>query len=394
MSGILDGIRVLDFGRYVAGPYCGLLLADLGAETIRIEKRGGSEDRFVVPVTDAGEGAQFLQMNRNKLSLSLDPMHPLGREVTRRLVETADVVIANLPHRTLEAMGLDYETLRAIKPNIVLADISAFGSTGPLKDGIGFDSIGQVMCGTAHASGDEGLPRRSMATWVDFSTALHAAFGVVAALLGRDRGKGGQHVQCNLLATALAINGPALIEEAMTGVGRPGMGNRSPYYGPSDIFATRDGHIMCSVLGAPLFKRWVRLVGAEDWLDDPRFSDDPSRGENSHLLSERMAAWCAKRTTEQALDELHKGHLPAGPVLTPRQAIEHGHVEAMGLFQRIPVSGHATPAPIPATPIFWAGQTAPTRHPPPELGEHSEHILAGIGYSPEEIETLRREGAI
>jgi crotonobetainyl-CoA:carnitine CoA-transferase CaiB-like acyl-CoA transferase len=321
-------------------------------------------------------------------------MHELGREVTRKLIASADVVIANLPPATLRGMGLDYETLRAIRPEIILADISAFGNVGPLRDSVGFDSIGQVMCGTAFTSGDPSMPRRSLATWVDFATALHAAFAVAAALLGRRNGKGGQHIQCNLLATALAINGPALVEEAMRGTGRPPTGNRSPYYAPSDIFATRDGHIMCSVLGQPLFRRWVRLVAAEQWLHDPRFADDPSRAVHGDILSARMTQWCAARTTEQALAELHEARLPAGPVLKPSEALRHEQVVALGLFHDVELPGNAEPASIPTTPIFWKGTPSPTRCPPPTLGQHTDQILAGVGYTPGEIAALRRAGAV
>jgi crotonobetainyl-CoA:carnitine CoA-transferase CaiB-like acyl-CoA transferase len=147
MAGVLDGIRVLDFGRYIAGPYCAALLAEHGAEVVRIEKRGGSEDRFVAPVGAGGEGGLFLQMNRNKLSMTLDPMTEDGREIVRRLVGTADVVVANLPSETLRAMGLDYETLVAIKPDIILTTVSAYGTSGPYADRVGFDGVAQAMSG-------------------------------------------------------------------------------------------------------------------------------------------------------------------------------------------------------------------------------------------------------
>jgi crotonobetainyl-CoA:carnitine CoA-transferase CaiB-like acyl-CoA transferase len=153
MPGVLDGIKVVDFGRYIAGPFCGALLGDLGADVVRVEKLEGSEDRWVTPVGKNGEGTTFLQMNRNKRGMTLDPMTPKGREVVQRLVKWADVVVANLPHVQLKQMGLDYDTISAINPRIILAMTSTFGSTGPYKDRVGFDTVGQAMSGSMYLTG-------------------------------------------------------------------------------------------------------------------------------------------------------------------------------------------------------------------------------------------------
>src|SRR5204862_5630612 len=202
MAGVLDGIRVLDFGRYIAGPYCAALLAEHGAEVIRIEKRDGSEDRFQAPVVPTGEGALFLQMNRNKLGMTLDPMTPDGQEIVAKLVKTADVVVANLPPQTLAAMKLDYESLKAVKPDIILTTVSAFGRGGPYSDRVGFDGVGQVMSGAVYMTGEADQPYRAAVAWVDFGTALHCAFGTMGALMAR-RGTGqGQMVEGAPLARA------------------------------------------------------------------------------------------------------------------------------------------------------------------------------------------------
>jgi crotonobetainyl-CoA:carnitine CoA-transferase CaiB-like acyl-CoA transferase len=189
MHKVLSGVRVLDFGRYIAGPYCAALLADFGADVIRIEKRGGGEDRFQAPLTATQEGALFMQNNRNKRGMTLDPMKPAGREVVRRLVETADVVVANLPPKTLAAMKLDYESLSAVKPDIILTLITAYGRDGPYSDRVGFDGIGQVMSGSAYltSEGDGERPYRFQAPWVDFATALHCAYGTALALMDGGR---------------------------------------------------------------------------------------------------------------------------------------------------------------------------------------------------------------
>src|SRR6478752_8428826 len=215
MGGVLEGVRVLDFGRYIAGPYCATLLAEFGAEVIRVEKRDGSEDRFVAPVGENGEGALFLQINRNKKCITLDPMKPEGQEVMRRLVTTADVVVANLPPQTLRAMKLDYESLKAIKPDIILTTATAFGNPGPWSERVGFDGVAQVMSGAVYMTGQGDPPFRAAVPWVDFGTALHCAFGTLAALIERGKSGHGQIVETALLATALTFTNATLIEQAV-----------------------------------------------------------------------------------------------------------------------------------------------------------------------------------
>ena len=175
MNDVLAGIRVLDFGRYIAGPYCAALLADLGADVIRIERRGGGEDRWVAPVGEDGVGAMFLVMNRNKRAMTLDPACPEGREIVRKLVATADVVVANLPPEVLRNLALDLESLRRVKPDIILTTVTAFGAGGPWSHKHGFDGIGQVMCGSSYLTGTPEQPIRAAVAWVDCGTASLAA---------------------------------------------------------------------------------------------------------------------------------------------------------------------------------------------------------------------------
>jgi len=215
MTKVLEGIRVLDFGRYIAGPYCATLLADMGAEVIRIEKIDGSEDRFLSPVTSAGDGALFMQLARNKLGMTLNPMKPEGREIVQRLVATADVVVANLPPDTLAAMGLDYDSLKAIKPDIILTMISAFGRGGPYSNRVGFDGLGQAMSGAMYMSGTPDQPVKAYPPFIDFGTASLSPFGTMAALFERQKTGQGQIAEGHLFNTALTmINGTA-IEQAM-----------------------------------------------------------------------------------------------------------------------------------------------------------------------------------
>lgn len=394
MAGILAGIRVLDFGRYIAGPYCAALLAGLGAEVIRVEKRQGSEDRFVAPVGEDGVGALFLQMNCNKLSMTLDPMTAEGREIVRRLVRSADVVVANLPAKTLTEMGLDYDSLAAVKPDIILTTISAYGPTGPYADRVGFDGVGQVMSGAAYMTGEPDRPYRAAVSWVDFGTALHCAFGTLAALMVRRETGKGQKVEGALLATAVALTNPMLIEQAVIAANRVPTGNRGQTSAPMDLYRTRDGWIICQVVGQPLYKRWARLMGEPHWLDDPRFKDDLARGENATTISERMQRWCGERSTEDALDILGREMIPAAPILKPQEVLDHPQVRAMGLLESIDYPGLPRPAPVAKAPVWLSAAPADHRRRAPLLGEHTDRILSELGYDPGAIAELRRKGAV
>jgi len=391
---VLDGIRVLDFGRYIAGPYCAALLADLGADVIRIEKVAGSEDRYIVPVTEDGQGATFLQMNRNKRGMTLNPTKPEGREIVRRLVATADVVVANLPPPTLVAMGLDYDTLKSIKPDIILATTSAYGHGGPYSDRVGFDGIGQAMSGTMHLSGHADEPMKTYQPWVDFGTALYSALGTVSALMARGKTGAGQMVETSLLGTALTFNNSAVIEQAVIAPDRVGTGNRGQTAGPADTFPTQDGWVLAQVVGQPLFERWARLMGESHWLTDPRFKDDQGRGDNGEALSARMAQWCASRTSAQCIAALNEARIPCGPVLTPQEALADPHIVAKQFMRDIDYPGLPRPAPVARTPVNLTGTPVIDETRAPTLGEHVGEILAELGYGAAEIATLREKRVI
>jgi crotonobetainyl-CoA:carnitine CoA-transferase CaiB-like acyl-CoA transferase len=392
--GMFRGIRVLDFGRYVAGPWCAALLGDLGAEVIRIEKRGGSEDRFVGPVADGGEGALFLQVNRNKRSMTLDPATPAGREVVRRLIATADVVVANLPPQRLRALGLDWETVSQLRPSLVLTTISAFGSGGPYEERLGFDGIGQAMSGAMYLSGHPGEPMKAYVPWVDFGTAGLAAFATVAALYERHTTGLGQHVEASLLQTALGVANAPLIEQQVRTLDRVATGNRSQTAGPSDAFRTTDGWVVVQVVGQPLFARFAALIGAPELLEDPRFADDSARGAHGAELSERMARWCRTRTTGDVLAALERAQIPAGPVHSPAQALADAHVRAAGMLRAIDYPGLPVPAPVATTPVRFGRTAADALTRAPVLGEHTDEILGELGYTAAAIAALRADEVV
>ena len=391
MSKVLEGIRVLDFGRYIAGPYCGTLLGDLGAEVIRIEKIDGSEDRFLSPISDKGDGALFMQMARNKLSMTLNPMKPEGREIVQKLVATADVVVANLPPDTLKTMGLDYGSLAAIKPDIILTMISAFGTGGPYANRVGFDGLGQAMSGNMYMSGTPDQPVKAYAPFIDFGTASLSAFGTMAALFERQKTGKGQIVEASLFNTALTMMNGTAIEQAAIKRNRTATLNRSQTSAPADTFKTKDGWVLVQSVGGPLFKRWADLMGEDHWLEDERFKDDISRGDNGEAISERLGAWCAERTSQEVLEAMEEARLPAGPVLSPQQVLDDPHIAAKGLFQPVEYPGLDIPAPLMKTPVELSETPGEIRTRPPTLGEHTDQLMEELGYSAEEISYLREK---
>ncbi len=402
MAPLLQGIRVLDFGRYIAGPYCAAMLAEYGADVIRIEKIGGSEDRFTAPLAD-GAGSLFLQMNRNKRSITLDPASAGGREVVAKLVAGADVVIANLPGATLQAMGLDYATLQAYRSDIIFVTNTAYGPVGPMSKNVGFDTIGQAMSGAMYMTGQPGAPTRAAANWVDFGTALHCAFGTMAALMERARSGKGQMVTGALLATALAVTNGTLIEQHVAQVNRVPTGNRGQTSAPVDVYEVTDGFILLAVTGNPLYRRWARLMAADtatalpddpDWLADPRFASDESRGMARDILSERMARWCAPRQSDDVVRTLGEAMIPAAPVLSPQQSLDHPQVQALGLMQPVMYPGLRVPAPVASVPIWMTETAAVPRQRAPLIGEHTDAVLAELGYSAEAIATLRAQQVV
>jgi crotonobetainyl-CoA:carnitine CoA-transferase CaiB-like acyl-CoA transferase len=390
MSGVLAGLRVLDFGRFVSGPYCAALLAEFGADVIHIERRGGGEDRAVQEVGDSGDGAVFMQMNRNKRSLTLAPKHPAYQDILDRLVAGADVVVVNVPPPALAAMSLDYARLSAVNPRIILANASSFGDRGPWHARGGFDSVGQAMSGSAYLTGTPGQPYRTPMSWVDHSTGLYLALGVMLALTERAQSGRGQEVGASLLGSALSFSANYLIEQAMTGRDRTPTGNRGMINGPTDFFQTSDGWIAVQVVGDTLFKRWCAMVGAPALADDTRFATDALRGTNSEALCAIMQAWTAPRASVEALDALAAAGIPAAPVLSPRQALDHPQVQASGLL--MPAEG-AT-APLLRVPIALSRTPGHIAAAPPAPGAHSAEVLREFGFTAEEIRVAQEAGAV
>jgi crotonobetainyl-CoA:carnitine CoA-transferase CaiB-like acyl-CoA transferase len=393
-EGPLTGIRVLDFGRYIAGPYCAMLLADFGAEVIRIERRDGGEDRYIAPITEQGEGPMFIGLNRNKKSVTLDPARPESREIKRRLIGSANVVVANLPINVLRKLEIDYDSLAAIKPDIILTQISAFGAEGPYANRVGFDPVAQAMSGAMGLTGFPGAPIRSVVPFEDFGTALHAAFGTMVALYERQKTGRGQVVDASLLATGVTFMQALLAERHVIGVERRQQGNTAFHVAPSDTYQTKDGWIIIHVIGNPMFERWAKLVGRDDLIDDPRCADDISRANNHQLITEAMNAWSSQRATDEAMRELDEARVPCGRVYDLGEVFDDPQVKARRLINFVEYPGSPKPVPTPNTPVRLSETAGEVRSRAPMLGEHTDEILRELAFSDLEIKVFRDSGVI
>ena len=392
--GLLTGIRVLDFGRFIAGPYCAALLGDHGADVIRIERVEGGEDRFIPHVADTGEGGLFLQMNRNKRCLTLDLASDEGRDIVRQLVTTADVVVANLPPATLKQLGLDYETLSALNPRIILTTVTAYGPGGPYSKRPGFDGVGQAMSGAVYMSGMPDAPVRAITNYVDFSTAQACAMGTLAALWARERSGKGQVVEGSLLRSALIMSNSILIEQAVKAPDRIPQGNRGYLGGPGDMFKTQNGWLLVQSVGQAMFDRWCDMVGEAAMKTDPKFATDELRGIHSADISGVMSEWCASRTREAVLEALAKAKIPSGPVYKPQETLEDPHVIATGLLTPRPFAGMGQSFPLTPHPVDMSDTPTEFQRPPPALGEHTDEILKELGFTAGQIASLRERSVV
>lgn len=392
MTRALDDIRVLDFGRFIACPYCGMLLADMGAEVIRVDRPGGEEDRTYGLIGENQKNVLFPSYARNKLGITLNLLkNETGQAVLRDLVPNCDVVIHNFAPQAAKLMGLTYENLSAIKPDIVVAAISCFGGQGPYSRRPGFDQIAQAMSGAMYLGGYEDKPpTRAFINPADFGTGLAAAFGVMTALRHRDRTGEGQLVDLALLRTAISFTAPQIAEAEVLGRERPFIGNRNAYLSPSDLYKCSDGYVFICCIMNSLWRRLCKVIGHEELLVDKALHNDLERYELRDRIDPLVMEWTAQRTVKEVLSAMEGAHIPCGPCYDLFEVSKDPHVRETGMLEYIDMEEPGWgPVPVSVSPLTMTKTPGRIDRRAPKVGEHNEQIYRTLlGYDEDRMAQL------
>lgn len=389
----LAGVTVLDLGRALAGPFCTALLADMGANIIKVEGLGGDAARTWPPF-EGDHSLYFDSVNRNKRSVCIDFYREEGRDLLRRLVTKSDVLIENFRAGTLANMGLGEEVLQQLNPDLVVASVTAFGDRGPLRDAAGLDQVVQGMSGLTSVTGpDAQHTYRVGISIIDITSGLTCAIGVLAGLLGRARGVDVRNVSTSLLETAMALSTFQGQQALSLGVAPQAQGNAHPTIAPCGVFSTGSVGITIAVASDRHWQAFCTILNAEELIKDPRFIDESSRLTNRSELTKEIEARLTLEPAEHWVELLRRTGIPCGPINNYLEAFSSEQVQALNLIQQVERNDHST-LPLVRGPISINGEAPRVASAPPLLGEHSEEVLREIGLSPAEIEDYVARGIV
>jgi crotonobetainyl-CoA:carnitine CoA-transferase CaiB-like acyl-CoA transferase len=373
----LAGVRVLDFSRVLAGPFCTALLADAGAEVIKVEGPEGDDSRHFAPRA-GGESTYFLLINRGKRSLTLDLKTTEGRAAAHALAAQSDIVVENFRPGVAKRLGIDFATLSAINPKLVYASISGFGQEGPLAHRPAYDIIAQAMSGIMSVNGPPGsIPTRVGESVGDLIAGLQATWAILAALHGSRRDGRGQHLDIAMVDSIFAIMMTALSQYLFTGIAPTRIGNAHPISAPLDSFEAADGHMIIAVANDTLFARLAAAIGRPELATDPRFATDIERKKNEAALKPAIEDWTRRHSVEAAVAILEASQIPASPILSIDQVVESVHVKARHLVRSV-VHPTAGVIPVVPQPVQFLGSGELPAGRAPLLGEHTAEILSQI----------------
>ena len=405
--GALSHLRVLDLSRVLAGPWAGQILADLGAEVIKVERPGNGDDtRAWGPpfLKDAygestGEAAYYLSANRNKQSVTIDFTRPEGQQLVRELAAKSDILIENFKVGGLEAYGLDYASLKALNPDLIYCSITGFGQTGPYAKRAGYDfmvqGLGGLMSLTGRPEGDEGAgPVKVGVALTDILTGLYSTVAILAALAHRQQSGGGQHIDMALLDVQVACLANQAMNYLTTGVAPQRLGNAHPNIVPYQDFPTADGNFILTVGNDSQFRKFAEVAGKPEWSDDARFLTNKQRVANRTVLVPLIRQVTVFKTTAEWVAQLEAVGVPCGPINDLAQVFADPQVQARGLAMELP---HSLAGLVPqvASPIRLSETPVEYRNAPPLLGEHTQQVLERVlGLRPGAVEALRLSGVL
>ena len=392
----LAGIRVLDFGRYIAAPFCCQLLADMGAEVIHIERPGGEPDRQRGPLHASGQSIYFATLNRNKKGVSLNIRSPQGQAILQQLVAISDVLVHNLSVQRADKLGLGYAAMREANRRLVYLAISGFGNTGPSSHLSAFDAIIQAATGAMTMSGaPDQPPTLSHVPYIDFATGIFGALGITSALLRRAATGLGQSIDQTLYGSAVSMIGSygVIAEAELNAEARRSVGN-SLIYGVGGSYETADGAIVLNCLSDDMWRNLCRTIGRPDLENEPSLQSDVARYGNRGLVDQALQAWLRPQPKDKALQTLAAAGIPAGPIKGPEALPQDPQVQALGLITSIDQPGIGK-LPVSTLPIRTGDTPAPIERPAPQVGEHNAEVLGGLlGYSASAIAEMKAQGVI
>jgi CoA:oxalate CoA-transferase len=396
MHAPLEGIKVLDLSRVLAGPFCCMLLGDMGADVVKVERVGRGDDVRSVGDKVGGESLYFLMMNRNKRGVTVDFHHPEGIALLKSLVREADVLVENFRAGTMEKMGCGYDVLKEINPRLIMASISGFGQDGPYADYACYDMIAQAMSGLMDMTGEPDRPPVTTGTFVvDYSTGLYAAFGILGALRARDLTGVGQHVDVALLDTAVSFLITAIPEYLLLGKKMSRRGNRDRYCAPANLFRAKDGRwVFIASATDALFPRLLKVMGREEILKDPRFAKNDARMKHVDEGEALLADWVKLRTADEVVGLVRGAGLPCAKVATIDEVVDDPQVRHREMLVEIehPTVGRF---PMHGLNVHYSDTRQTIRRAPPLLGQHNEEVYGEwLGLASGAVEQLKANGVI
>jgi formyl-CoA transferase len=395
LSGLLGGVEVIDLTRALAGPYCTVMLGDMGAEVIKVEQPGsGDESRGWGPPFVEGESSYFMTINRNKRSMTINLKHEEGLEILRKLVRRADVLVENFRPGTMDRLCLGYAAARDLNPGLVYCSISGFGQDGPRAHLPAYDQILQGMGGVMSLTGPvEGPPSKFGIPIGDIGAGMFAAFAIAAALFERERTGQGSYIDTSMLGGQVALLTFQAGRYFATGTA-PGLGgNRHPSIAPYETFITSDAYVNVACGTERMWRQFCEAMGLDDLLQDERFSKNTDRVQNREPLSSRIEDLTRTLTTQEIVDRLEAVEVPCGPIYTLDGVFSDPQTEHLGLRQHFthPKAGEFDTT---GFPYRIKDKPLEVRYPPPLLGEQTDDILRGLGYESRTISELKEQGAI